>query len=163
MTDDHKKKPERCSRVFDKDGNGLISARELKHVMANMGEALSEDEVQVREKKRRRKINVLSPPLNVTHTKKILRWQIQTRISRIFPNALKYIDGKSRKMRGVFRACSIWFGKRKAENSVERVRKNTFFFSFCFPAQAMIEEADTDGDGSINYAEFFVMVSKSLA
>ena len=34
-------------RVFDKDGNGLISARELKHVMANMGEALSEDEVQV--------------------------------------------------------------------------------------------------------------------
>jgi len=33
-------------RVFDKDGNGLISARELKHVMAHMGEALSEDEVQ---------------------------------------------------------------------------------------------------------------------
>ena len=34
-------------RVFDKDGNGLISARELRHVMANMGESLSEEEVQV--------------------------------------------------------------------------------------------------------------------
>ena len=32
-------------KVFDKDGNGLISARELKHVMANLGETLSEEEV----------------------------------------------------------------------------------------------------------------------
>lgn len=60
-------------KVFDKDGNGLISARELKHVMANLGEALSEDEVD-----------------------------------------------------------------------------------------AMITEADTDGDGSINYAEFFSMMSKTV-
>ena len=27
----------------------------------------------------------------------------------------------------------------------------------------MIEEADIDGDGSINYAEFFVMVGKTSA
>ena len=33
-------------KVFDKDGNGLISARELKHVMGNLGESLSEDEVE---------------------------------------------------------------------------------------------------------------------
>jgi calmodulin len=60
-------------KIFDKDGNGLISARELKHVMANLGESLSEDEVE-----------------------------------------------------------------------------------------AMIKEADIDGDGAINYTEFFVMVSKSI-
>lgn len=60
-------------KIFDKDGDGLITARELKHVMANLGEVLSEDEVD-----------------------------------------------------------------------------------------AMIKEADIDGDGSINYAEFFVMVSKSI-
>ena len=33
-------------KVFDKDGNGVISARELKIVMANLGETLSETEVE---------------------------------------------------------------------------------------------------------------------
>ena len=28
--------------------------------------------------------------------------------------------------------------------------------------EQMIKEADTDGDGSINYAEFFVMINKSI-
>lgn len=32
-------------RVFDKDGNGLISAKELHDVMVNLGEKMSEDEV----------------------------------------------------------------------------------------------------------------------
>ena len=36
-----------CStKVFDKDGNGLISAMELRHVMANLGEALTDSEVE---------------------------------------------------------------------------------------------------------------------
>jgi calmodulin len=32
-------------KVFDKDGSGYISARELSHVMANLGEKLTEEEV----------------------------------------------------------------------------------------------------------------------
>jgi len=32
--------------VFDKDGNGLINALELRHVMANLGEALTDAEVE---------------------------------------------------------------------------------------------------------------------
>ncbi|KAL6056317.1 Calmodulin [Balamuthia mandrillaris] len=32
-------------KVFDKDGNGQISAAELRHVMTNLGEKLSEEEV----------------------------------------------------------------------------------------------------------------------
>lgn len=31
--------------MFDKDSNGLISAMELKAVMANLGEKLSDEEV----------------------------------------------------------------------------------------------------------------------
>ena len=33
-------------KVFDKDGNGLISAAELKYVMDNLGEKITEDEAQ---------------------------------------------------------------------------------------------------------------------
>lgn len=32
-------------QVFDKDGNGYISAAELRHVMANLGEKLTDEEV----------------------------------------------------------------------------------------------------------------------
>ncbi|XP_069118629.1 uncharacterized protein [Argopecten irradians] len=32
-------------RVFDKEGNGYISAAELRHVMLNLGEKLQEEEV----------------------------------------------------------------------------------------------------------------------
>jgi calmodulin len=31
--------------VFDKDGNGFISAIELRHVMTNLGEKLTDEEV----------------------------------------------------------------------------------------------------------------------
>ena len=31
--------------VFDKDGNGYISSAELRHVMTNLGEKLTDDEV----------------------------------------------------------------------------------------------------------------------
>ena len=32
-------------KVFDKDGNGYISAAELRHVMTNLGEKLTDEEV----------------------------------------------------------------------------------------------------------------------
>lgn len=32
-------------RVFDKDGNSFISAAELRHVMTNLGEKLTDEEV----------------------------------------------------------------------------------------------------------------------
>eukprot|EP00092_Neocalanus_flemingeri_P032215 GFUD01035014.1.p1 GENE.GFUD01035014.1~~GFUD01035014.1.p1 ORF type:complete len:156 (-),score=51.55 GFUD01035014.1:63-530(-) len=33
-------------RVFDKDGNGFITAAELRHVMTNLGEELTDQEVE---------------------------------------------------------------------------------------------------------------------
>uniref|UniRef100_A0A8C5T1M5 Calglandulin n=1 Tax=Laticauda laticaudata TaxID=8630 RepID=A0A8C5T1M5_LATLA len=33
-------------QVFDKDGNGYISAAELRHIMTNLGEKLSSEEVE---------------------------------------------------------------------------------------------------------------------
>ena len=32
-------------RVFDRDGNGYVNAAELKHVMTNLGEKLTDEEV----------------------------------------------------------------------------------------------------------------------
>lgn len=31
-------------RIFDKEGNGFISAAELRHIMMNLGEKLTEEE-----------------------------------------------------------------------------------------------------------------------
>ncbi|EEC13003.1 calmodulin, putative, partial [Ixodes scapularis] len=33
-------------RVFDKNGDGFISASELRHVMTNLGEKLTDEEVE---------------------------------------------------------------------------------------------------------------------
>lgn len=35
----------RATQIFDKAGNGLVSAAELRHVMTNLGEPLTADEV----------------------------------------------------------------------------------------------------------------------
>merc|ERR1711868_340709 len=40
-------------RVFDKDGNGFISAAELRHVMTNLGEKLTDEEVDDDQRSRR--------------------------------------------------------------------------------------------------------------
>lgn len=32
-------------KVFDRDGNGLVSAAELRHVMTSMGEKMTDEEV----------------------------------------------------------------------------------------------------------------------
>ncbi|KAI8988086.1 calmodulin [Mycotypha africana] len=42
---DSQEEIEEAFKVFDKDGNGYISAAELRHVMTSLGERLSEDEV----------------------------------------------------------------------------------------------------------------------
>ena len=40
-------------RVFDKDGNGFISAAKLRHVMTNLGEKLTDEEVDEMIRRRR--------------------------------------------------------------------------------------------------------------
>lgn len=36
-----------CFKVFDRDGNGVITADELKLVLASLGEKLSDDEIEM--------------------------------------------------------------------------------------------------------------------
>lgn len=44
-SDDGQDELKEAFRVFDKDGNGFISATELRHVMTNLGEKLTDAEV----------------------------------------------------------------------------------------------------------------------
>ena len=44
-TTDTEEELKEAFKVFDKDGNGFISGAELRHVMLNLGEKLTEDEV----------------------------------------------------------------------------------------------------------------------
>merc|ERR1719191_329189 len=42
---DSEEEVRKAFRVFDKDGNGFISAAELRHIMTNLGEKLTDEEV----------------------------------------------------------------------------------------------------------------------
>ena len=42
---DTEEEVEESFRVFDKENNGFVSAAELRHIMTNMGEKLTEEEV----------------------------------------------------------------------------------------------------------------------
>ena len=44
---DTEKEMKDAFRMFDRDGNGFVSAAELKHIMTNLGEKLSEEEVEI--------------------------------------------------------------------------------------------------------------------
>ena len=43
--EDEEEEVRQAFKVFDKDGNGLISAEELRFVMTNLGEKLTDEEV----------------------------------------------------------------------------------------------------------------------
>ncbi|ELT92862.1 hypothetical protein CAPTEDRAFT_169349 [Capitella teleta] len=44
-TGDSEEEVEEAFRVFDKESNGFLSAAELRHIMTNMGEKLTDEEV----------------------------------------------------------------------------------------------------------------------
>ena len=44
-TDSHISDIMGCFRIFDKEGNGFISAAELRHIMTDIGDKMTDEEV----------------------------------------------------------------------------------------------------------------------
>ncbi|TRY60953.1 hypothetical protein TCAL_10642, partial [Tigriopus californicus] len=100
-------------KIFDKDGNGLISSRE-------------------------------EFPINVIKANRF-QFQSQKLHNQILPS-VDHIETPKTLLNRELKHVMANLGECLSEDEVE----------------AMIKEADSDGDGSINYAEFFVMISKSF-
>ncbi|KAL7413189.1 putative calmodulin [Mrakia frigida] len=128
--------------LFDKDGDGTISAQELGTVMSSLGQRPSEAELlgMVKEADVNKSGNIDFTEFvgMMTRNQKEVDWEEEIR------EAFEVFD---RNKDGTISATNL---KEVMVNLGEKVTLQE--------VEEMIKEADLDGDGSINYEEFVKMM-----
>ncbi|XP_053112231.1 calmodulin-like protein 3 [Hemicordylus capensis] len=121
-------------RVFDKDGNGYISAAELRHVMTNLGEKLTNEEV-----------DEMIKEADVDRDGRVNYEEFVRTFSHFDTDGDGFI---TRKELGT------------AMRSLEHVLVHLGEVFTDEKLDEMIKAADTDGDGKVSFQEFVRMVTK---
>ncbi|XP_035693466.1 calmodulin-like protein 1 [Branchiostoma floridae] len=141
-------------KVFDKDGNGFISAAELRHVMTNLGEKLTDEEVD--EMIREADVDgdgqvnyedVFDPETFLLIIKAMADQLTEEQISE-FREAFELFDkdGNGSIDAGELGTVMKSLGQKPTETEL----------------QDMINEVDTDGDGTIDFTEFLTMMTQKM-
>lgn len=137
-------------QVFDKDGNGFISAAELRHIMTNLGEKLTDEEVRARAEgaaTAQRHARVL----------RLLR-QPEYRATRAMAHGATR-HARARWPRGLAATGARALALLPPAQRASPPHSPSLAFLPPLPqVDEMIREADVDGDGQINYDEFVDMM-----
>ncbi|KAG5626773.1 hypothetical protein H5410_011991 [Solanum commersonii] len=129
-------------RVFDKDQNGFISAAELRHVMTNLGEKLTDEEVD--EIIREADVDG-DGQINYDEFVKVMMAKFVTQYQYIFCNLLpNFSTGciTTKELGTVMRS----LGQNPTEAKL----------------QDMINEVDADGNGTIGFPEFLNLMARKM-
>eukprot|EP00094_Tigriopus_californicus_P002958 TCALIF_02850-PA protein Name:"Similar to Calmodulin (Pneumocystis carinii)" AED:0.11 eAED:0.11 QI:350/0.5/0.4/0.8/1/1/5/0/217 len=125
-------------KVFDGDGNGYIDRRELAIMLKFLGEPMTEEEISaIIEEADVDKDGVIDYAEFFT--------MMATEITQRILCTLSYPDGNGYINRQELTIVMMNLGEKLTSEEI----------------QAMIEEADIDGDGQINYEEFYTMMTSA--
>ncbi|XP_078612782.1 uncharacterized protein LOC144882674 [Branchiostoma floridae x Branchiostoma japonicum] len=144
-------------KVFDKDGNGFISAAELRHVMTNLGEKLTDEEVDemIRE-------------ADVDGDGQVNYEEFVTMMTENIDafSPIPMADQLTEEQISEFREAFELFDK-DGNGSIDAGELGTVMKSLGqkpteTELQDMINEVDTDGDGTIDFTEFLTMMTQKM-
>ncbi|KAK7040735.1 hypothetical protein VNI00_009641 [Paramarasmius palmivorus] len=152
-------------KVFDKDGNGYISAAELRHVMTNLGEKLTDTEVD--EMIREADVDGDGQINYEDDVVKVKKGVIQSLFS-IGWTSCQYLEMErfSDVWGSEFKEAFALFDK-DGDGTITTAELGTVMRSLGqnpseSELQDMINEVDADGDGTIDFPEFLSMMATKI-
>ncbi|KAG5645669.1 hypothetical protein DXG03_005507 [Asterophora parasitica] len=150
-------------KVFDKDGNGYISAAELRHVMTNLGEKLSDNEVD--EMIREADVDG-DGQINYDEFVKLFHSPPLDTLARLLNPSNTDYDGPTDEQIEEFREAFALFDKDN-DGTITHEELGTIMRKLGQnPSDSelrdMIREVDTDHNGTIDFDEFLTMMAKTI-
>ncbi|CAE7835049.1 unnamed protein product [Symbiodinium sp. CCMP2592] len=150
-------------KVFDRDGNGFISAAELRHVMTNLGEKLTDEEVD--EMIREADVDG-DGQINYEEFVKMMMAKCQTKLDRGVRFRCFGLASAREEQIAEFKEAFSLFDK-DGDGTITTKELGTVMRSLGQnPTEAelqdMINEVDADGNGTIDFPEFLSLMARKM-